>query len=303
MTEPTPDAAPEGGESIPPFRLETERMPNGELRARFVSPDGNNYIRTEAGSDGAWQNAHYHTALRETYVVEKGWMAYATDDEDTLSVSVLWPHELVTTQPRQPHNVYLPAGAVIHTIKHGATSSKDWTPHDPLTAKCATLAEKQIHQLAVSGSGPTPSETHFDAYVELYNNLDRLLWGIPSLLAVAATVLIGFSGNLLGRQPPPDVPPVVFAMVCALIGSLFAIGAYSIWRIRRHHTLAGSELAKMERAGYFVTRQRNTTSKWPPSAPSIICWTYGVLASIAFAAAATALLNYQWLVDLVKWKP
>lgn len=303
MTESTQNTVPERENSVAPFRIETETMPNGELRVRLVSPDGNNYIRTQAGCNGGWQNAHYHDTIRETYVVENGWMAYATENQGGLSVSVLWAHDIVTTQPREPHNIYLPVGAVIHTIKHGSTSAKDWMPHSRLTGACATLSEKRIHELAASASRSTTNERHFDAYVELYNNLDRLLWGIPSLLAVAATVLIGFSGNLLSRDQPVVIPPVVFAMVCTLIGTLFAIGSYSIWRLRRHHTLVGNELAKMEHHGYFVTRQQIVESKWPPSAPSIIGWIYAILASFTFSVAVLALFKYELLVYLAKWTP
>jgi hypothetical protein len=284
------------------FNNEAETMPNGELRVRLTSPDGNNYIRTEAGRTGAWQKAHHHRTLRETYVVEVGWMGYVTEREGKLRVSIHWPHDVVTTNPLEPHNVYLPANAVIHTVKHGSDGAKDWNENPTLTARCAPLAEKDLHRLAAPPATPD-SETRFDAYVDLYNNLDRLLWGIPSLLAVAATVLIGFSGNLLNRQAQVDVPPIVLALVFALVGTLFALGAYSIWRLRVHHTLAGSYLAKMETDGYFVVRAKNVASAWPPSAPALFLLAYTILASLSFAVALIAIVHYEWLLLLTKWKP
>lgn len=277
-------------------------MPNGEIRVRLTSPDGNNYIRTESGRTGAWQKAHHHRTVRETYVVELGWMGYVTESEGELRVSIHWPHDVLTTKPLEPHNVYLPASAVIHTVKHGSDGAKDWEEDPALTARCAPISEKELHRLAAHPISPD-SETRFDAYVDLYNNLDRLLWGIPSLLAVAATVLIGFSGSLLGRQPPIDVPPIVLALVFALVGTLFALGAYSIWRIRVHHTLAGNHLATMEADGYFVVRAKNIASAWPPSAPVLFLWAYAILATLSFAAALVAFIHYDWLIMLAKWKP
>lgn len=285
------------------FRIQPEPMPNGELRVRLISPDGNNYIRTEAGASGAWQKAHHHQHLRETYVVERGWMGYAVERDGQPLLAVYWPNEVVTTQPLVPHNVYLPANAVIHTIKHGSADAKDWNENPNLTVACLALSEKDIQRLSHSLPTSEARADRFDAYVELYNNLDRLLWGIPSFLAVAATVLIGFTGNLLSRQQTVDIPPVALSLVFILIGALFGIGAYSISRLRRHHTLAGNKLANMERDGYFADRHVIAASSWPPSAPSVIRWLYVGLATLAFAAALTALVKYELLVKLIQWKP
>ncbi len=49
--------------------LKHGRMPNGESRFRLKSAKGDGYIRTEAGTEGDWQKAHYHTEQLETYIV------------------------------------------------------------------------------------------------------------------------------------------------------------------------------------------------------------------------------------------
>lgn len=284
------------------FSHEAETMENGELRIRLKSPDGNNYVRTEAGPAGMWQKAHFHHTLRETYVVEAGWMGYVTENKGALFARICWPGDVLTTHPLEPHNVYLPGNAVIHTVKHGSSKGHDWNEAPQLTTRCLALAEKDLHEIARSSASQKQDE-RFVAYVELYNNLDRLLWGIPSLLAVAATIVIGFAGSLLSRQEPADVPPVVLSLVLLLVGSLFFLGSYSIWRLRLHHTLAGSFLSRMESNGYFTVRAQIVASRWPPAAPVLILWTYALLAGLSFAAALASVIQYDWLVWLVTWKP
>ena len=123
-----------------------ESMPNGELRFRLYGPDGNGYIRTVAGECGAWQNSHYHRQVRETYIVERGWMVLAEWDENQQDVALTRFDEgcVVTTSVGREHNVYLPTNAVIHTVKHGAKSAEpDWHPAEKLDrlTKCLTHAD------------------------------------------------------------------------------------------------------------------------------------------------------------------
>jgi hypothetical protein len=58
------------------------RMPNGELRFRLNASDGTGYVRTESVPGGNWQISHYHRELRETYIVQKGWMILVSDNAD-----------------------------------------------------------------------------------------------------------------------------------------------------------------------------------------------------------------------------
>lgn len=103
-----------------------EIMENGELRFRLLSEDGSAYIRTVSGDAGAWQNSHFHKQVRETYIVQEGWIAYAELINGVLVGHVYRKDETVTTQPNIIHNVYLPKGAIIHTVKHGNTKDRDW---------------------------------------------------------------------------------------------------------------------------------------------------------------------------------
>ena len=94
-------------------------MPTGELRFRLKHDDGTAYIRTEATDRGGWQNSHYHRTVRETYIVQRGKMAFAELVDGALRVRIFGPNEICTTEPNVAHNVYLYCNSVIHTVKHG----------------------------------------------------------------------------------------------------------------------------------------------------------------------------------------
>jgi hypothetical protein len=80
-------------------------MPNGEHRFKLAKEDGAGYIRTEASKNGAWQKSHYHENLKETYIVQKGWIAYATIINDRCNIELYKEGELFTTQPTIIHNI------------------------------------------------------------------------------------------------------------------------------------------------------------------------------------------------------
>jgi hypothetical protein len=122
-------------------------MPNGELRFRMYGRDGNGYVRTISGPVGAWQNSHYHHQIRETFIVETGWMVLAEWHPEGHGVALkrLNPGGIVTTEPLRQHNVYLPADTLIHVIKHGsAMGEADWIAAPELDAATKCLSEAQI---------------------------------------------------------------------------------------------------------------------------------------------------------------
>ncbi|MBR0852510.1 hypothetical protein JQ543_32605 [Bradyrhizobium diazoefficiens] len=125
-----------------------EQMDNGEYRFRLVGADGAAYIRTVAGGRGAWQNSHFHEAVRETYIVQSGWMALAQRNEQGVTLQVYRPGQLLTTEPRVSHNVYLPANAVIHTVKYGGANESDWHADKELDRATKPITEDQILRMA-----------------------------------------------------------------------------------------------------------------------------------------------------------
>jgi hypothetical protein len=128
-----------------------ERMPNGELRFRLTGPDGSSYIRTVAGPQGAWQNSHYHKRLRETYIVEAGWIVMAELDEkaERATLRRYSVGDIVTSPVLRKHNVYVARGSVIHTVKHGAgADEQDWHPAPELDILTHKISEQDLLKIA-----------------------------------------------------------------------------------------------------------------------------------------------------------
>lgn len=128
-----------------------ERMPNGEIRFRMYGGDGNGYVRVVSGPHGGWQNSHYHHRIRETYIVETGWMILAQYRRETSSVELirLEAGGIVTTEPLRKHNVYLPANTLIHVVKHGSVAGEaDWIPAPDLDILTQCLSEAQVLERA-----------------------------------------------------------------------------------------------------------------------------------------------------------
>jgi hypothetical protein len=129
------------------IKTQHERMENGELRFRLTADDGSGYIRTVASETGGWQNSHYHEAVLETYISQQGWMALA----ELVDHEVLWhfllPGDVYTTRPKISHNVYLPAHAVIHTVKHGTVAGGvDWHADSLLDSLTKPVLEEDIRR-------------------------------------------------------------------------------------------------------------------------------------------------------------
>ncbi|KQY83274.1 hypothetical protein ASD24_13425 [Paenibacillus sp. Root52] len=104
-------------------------MDNGEKRFRLINNDGSSYIRTEGSENGSWQNSHYHQTLKELYVVQQGWIAYAElDEQNQFSLRILEKDDSVMVPPLRSHNIYMSSLAVTHVIKFGGNREikPDW---------------------------------------------------------------------------------------------------------------------------------------------------------------------------------
>ena len=121
-----------------------EKMNNNELRFRLRCKDGSGYIRTVAGYEGAWQNSHFHKSIKETYIVQSGWIAFCCLVDGELEISIYHPGELVTTESFVAHNLYLSAGSIIHTVKHGVAKENDWLADEKLNEMTKILTESDI---------------------------------------------------------------------------------------------------------------------------------------------------------------
>lgn len=180
---------------------------NGELRFRLnSSKDGSSYIRTQTSSaSGGWQNEHFHFCLRETYIVERGWIGYAELTAAGPSFRKFTEGQLFTTSPDVVHNVFMPPEAVIHTVKHNGGVAKDWQSD----ARCAALKE-HIAKLAGRFPDIPPVPSRPDSvpsaslYTEGYRHFDNLIWQVPAWSsALFAAIIASVNGFLTPTASPP----------------------------------------------------------------------------------------------------
>jgi hypothetical protein len=122
-----------------------QRMPNGEARYRLVSGNGPSYILTVASDVGSWQNSHFHQRTLETHIVQEGWVAYVEQHPTQTTWTILRKGDIRTAPINVPHNIYLSAGAVLHTVKHGdVTSEPDWHASEDLDRITKCVPEDEI---------------------------------------------------------------------------------------------------------------------------------------------------------------
>ncbi|MEA2998728.1 MAG: hypothetical protein QOK17_561 [Sphingomonadales bacterium] len=214
-----------------------ESLASGERRFRLIQDDGTGYIRTEAPSTGAWQQSHFHRALRETYIVQSEWAVYAEDGKDGLGLTLYGPGGLFTSAPDVVHSVYLPAGAVIHTVKHGAGSKGDRHTDartEDFDRRLAALGDEAAVLTAARRAPQAPGGAR---YTEEYRHFDTLIWQAPAWAsAIFALSLQALDGDLqagLGRISGVS-SAVAMAAFCSFMSLTLMCFAFVLWRFRRH---------------------------------------------------------------------
>lgn len=275
-----------------------EQMPNGELRFRLVSSDGSAYIKTVASPVGGWQNSHYHENIYETYIVQSGWMAFASLRDECLIIEKYNQGDVVTTKCNEPHNVYLPANAVIHTVKHGFSKVRDWLPVPDLDRQTKNLTEKDLLARCQSQIVLEPLDSRFGSYIDVYNNLDTLIWQVPGFFVGGSAIFFGFVASSF-QSGSTKLPTIVWGLLFLFVSALFIVGAYSMSRLRVHHTRMGLELNKMEASGYFHTRLKTVRKWWPPAAPHVFIGFFTILGCFCGIISILILNNSAWLLSLL----
>lgn len=196
-----------------------ERMDNGELRFRLRHNAGSAYCRTEASASSGWQRSHYHRHVRETYVVEKGWMAFADLRGEELNVRIFKPGEVFTTEAGVVHNVYLPPDAVIHTVKHGEGNGEDRetdgdaAAFDMLTGALAT--PEAVRAQAIRRSSRVE-------YPEGYRHFDTLIWQVPAwstaIFAISGAEIVDAAQTISGDPTKRSAAGLMlFLALCLLV--------------------------------------------------------------------------------------
>jgi len=177
-------------------------MDNGERRLRLLKDDGTAYIRTEAVEESGWQNSHFHKTVRETYIVQTGWVAFAELVSSELVLRLLHPGDIVTTQPEVVHNVYLSSDAVIHTVKHGVAEGDD--RHVDETTKAFDLVTHALTTPTAIRAAAIRIGKGSAEYSEAYRHFDTLIWQIPAwstaVFALAVQSLFGVLHSTTARD-------------------------------------------------------------------------------------------------------
>lgn len=119
-------------------------MDNGEKRFRLIGADGSTYIRTESSLDSGWQNSHYHTTIKELYLVQKGTIIFVELINNKVNIKKYEEGEFFISQPMVPHNIYMFSNTILHTIKFGDCSKSDWHENKELDEIIKTFNINEI---------------------------------------------------------------------------------------------------------------------------------------------------------------
>lgn len=121
-------------------------MDNGEKRFRLIGSDGSSYIRTESSINSGWQNSHYHTTIKELYLVQKGTIIFVEFINGKINVRKYVEGEFCISKPMVPHNVYMFADTITHTVKFGDCSKSDWNEYKKLDEMIKKINIKEYLQ-------------------------------------------------------------------------------------------------------------------------------------------------------------
>lgn len=231
------EITPEDAAKLHGISTQHHQMPNGELRFRLKKNDGTAYIRTEASSEGAWQRSHYHNSVRETYIVQKGWIAYAELIDGKRRLRSFQTGELFTTQPGVIHNVYMPESAVIHTVKHGEASTEDRiedyaTSQFDVVTQCLTKYQI-LREADVTARGISIEESS-----ETYRHFDNLIWQLPAwCTAIFMVAVVGTNSlsdtNVLVKASGLASKSVITGFLFLVFFLIFAL-THALYRFRVH---------------------------------------------------------------------
>ncbi len=263
------------------------QMPNGELRFRLKKSDGSAYIRTEASDSGAWQKSHFHNNVRETYIVQRGWIAYAAKIEQKRRIEIYRDGELFTTQPGIIHNVYMSSNSAIHTVKHGVSLSEDRITNSE-TKEFDRVVECLADENAIlslddrKGAAMDLAKIE-ETYNVAYRHYDDLIWRAPLwVTGIFTATMVGlnsatqeFIARTTGIVQPYAAVSYLMLMFVVTLAYSFAFHRFRVHQRR------------------VRTQERRATPPWK-SASTI----FNVLISVeAFALLCLALIMAGWSIS------
>ena len=124
--------------------IEQEKMENGEKRFRLKYLDESGVSITTNESKAYWQNAHYHKYGNELYVIQKGKVIIAIQEEKEIKYKILKQSDSIELNKGIKHNLFLFPNSVIYNIKFGEIIPNDWNQAKWLDEQCRKLNIKNI---------------------------------------------------------------------------------------------------------------------------------------------------------------
>jgi len=148
-------------------------------------------------------------------------------------------------------------------------------------------------------------DAHFSDYVEIYNNLDNLLWKMPAFFATLSTAVIGILSITFSKKD--IIPTIILSTLLLALGIIFVIGSYGMYRIMIQHLLIISELAKIEysiktksnNSGYFCKRKERLIKGRMPYSATLFISFFGLLGIILFFLGFLFLIESNFLNTIV----
>jgi hypothetical protein len=270
------------------------RTPEGELRFRLKKSDGTAYIRTEA-EIGGWQQSHFHRHVLETYVVQSGWMALGELVSGELRLAIVEPGQVVTTRPNVIHNVYLPKGAVIHTVKHGSAVEDD-REIDERTKAFDKVTHAMSSELDIRATSIKPARVV--QYSDEYRHFDTLIWQVPAWSTAIFALTIQALFDVLDSSNSFDMTA---AGLLAVFGA-FALACFSyvMLRFRCHqHPLKTYSPTPKWKSASTITQCLVTLESMSLLAIAFMIFEMRPWAAIAATMALAAILIWigEWFVD------
>jgi hypothetical protein len=246
------------------------------------------------GAGSEWQDAHYHKSVKETYIVQRGWIGFAEKVGDSFRLRILKEGAIVTSQPGIHHNVFMPDGAVIHTVKHGAGDGEDKHFSQEFNEETHRL-EGEAAVLRAAGAFIATEGSRSTSYSDEYRHFDTLIWQMPGwstaiFLGTAAVVAQANVESL--KALVPHFSPATLAAAFLIVIFLFLFGlSQALYRFRFHQ-------APMK--AYKPTKWWESASTWLQFL--VTAQSFVVLFLVLSAATAYRLqLALAFVVAFVMW--